>query len=157
MPARLLVACLIGALLSAAAPARAQDGVNVDPDSPAGKEYAIPLESVRRGTSADGDVAGARVRPGERTAPLFGAGVGETGGDGSNRPGEASGGRTPRKPSAPEASAGAGAARRAAARAIRGEADGGGIGLVTGLLGGAAALVGLGTAAGLLLRRRRET
>ena len=56
-------ACLI-----LAAPAVAQeDGVFVDPDSPAGKEYAIPLEEARR-HGAGGGAPGAGQ-------PLFGAGI----------------------------------------------------------------------------------
>ena len=51
-----------------AAPAVAQeDGVFVDPDSPAGKEYAIPLEEARR-HGAGGGAPGA-------SQPLFGAGI----------------------------------------------------------------------------------
>ncbi len=59
--------------LCAAAPAFAQeDGVTVDPDSPSGKEYAVPLEDARNraGTKGKG-----QRRRGE--SPLFGAGVGE--------------------------------------------------------------------------------
>ena len=51
-----------------AAPAVAQeDGVFVDPDSPAGKEYAIPLEEARRHGAGGG-------APGTGQ-PLFGAGI----------------------------------------------------------------------------------
>jgi len=57
--------------------AGAQDGVFVDPDSPSGKEYAIPLEEARRDAGAQGRPD--RVRPGERSAELFGAGVGDGG------------------------------------------------------------------------------
>lgn len=43
-------------------------GVVVDPDSPAGKEYALPLESARRDAGGGGG-------PDSSAAPLFGAGI----------------------------------------------------------------------------------
>lgn len=61
------------------------DGVSVDPNSPAGVEYAIPIETAREhgsagaestpgaGSSGRGDGSGARNRG---AAPLFGAGIG---------------------------------------------------------------------------------
>jgi len=61
-----------------APPAAAQDEVFVDPDSPSGREYAIPLEEARRNAASGGPPS--RVQPGERSAELFGAGVGEDGG-----------------------------------------------------------------------------
>jgi|SRR5829696_7351368 len=64
---RALTVMLVAAF--AAPPAAAQeDGVFVDPDSPAGKEYAIPLDEARR-EAAGGGGAG---RAGQ---PLFGAGI----------------------------------------------------------------------------------
>ena len=59
-------------LLAAAPSAAAQ--VVIDPDSPSAKEYAIPLENERRqadpeSTPEDG------VTQGERSSPLFGAGI----------------------------------------------------------------------------------
>lgn len=60
-------------IVAAAAPASAQTGVVVDPDSPPGKEYAIPLESVREGAAPSGPQSdGAATK-----APLFGVGVGD--------------------------------------------------------------------------------
>ena len=50
----------------------AQDGVLVDPDSPAGREYAIPLEEARR-NAVGGHPTG---RP-AADPPLFGAGIEE--------------------------------------------------------------------------------
>jgi hypothetical protein len=70
------IAILAGVALPTQA-ATAQDGVHFDPDSPAGKEYALPLDQARDEASG-----GAADRaPGER-APLFGAGV-SGGGSGS--------------------------------------------------------------------------
>jgi hypothetical protein len=61
------------AVLVAAPTSSAQDsGVFIDPDSPSGREYSIPLEEARR--EAGGPAPG-KVALGERTAPLFGEGV----------------------------------------------------------------------------------
>jgi hypothetical protein len=73
--------CLAGVavalLISALAPpslARAQDGVFVDPDSPAGKEYALPLEQARR-EAAGGANRGEGEASGGREPSLFGEGI----------------------------------------------------------------------------------
>ena len=62
--------------VTAAAPGAAQeDGVFVDPDSPAGKEYAIPLEQARRDAAGGGGaerVGGSGASGGQ---PLFGVGI----------------------------------------------------------------------------------
>jgi hypothetical protein len=89
MPARMnrvlggLALCLCFGGLLGAAPSHAQDeeGVIADPNSPAGKEYAIPLEQSRRegsgghassqdtgGSAGGGTVQGA-------SPPLFGVGI----------------------------------------------------------------------------------
>lgn len=82
--------------------------VFIDPGSPSAKEYAIPLEDVRRQNSSDND---SPVAQGERTATLFGEGVGDgnatapaapvdsaAGGKSSVRPdGSQSGGRSSNK------------------------------------------------------------
>jgi hypothetical protein len=62
------------ALLTLAAPAASaqERGVFIDPDSPAGTEYAIPLDQARR--EAAGGAAGSGAPPG-REQPLFGAGI----------------------------------------------------------------------------------
>ena len=60
--------------------------VFVDPDSPTAKEYAIPLEDARRDASSpDGD---GPVAQGDRSAPLFGEGIGG-GSEGDGGGGEA--------------------------------------------------------------------
>jgi hypothetical protein len=59
--------------LAAPAAASAQDGVVVDPGSPTGKEYAIPLESARR--QADSRPDNRKLAPGDRSAEPFGVGV----------------------------------------------------------------------------------
>ena len=66
----------VAVLLLAATPSSALaqgDGVTIDPDSPSGREYAIPLEDARRDAGSAG--RGGKVRRGERTAPLFGEGI----------------------------------------------------------------------------------
>jgi hypothetical protein len=69
-----LVACGV-ALLAPASVGAQQDDVVVDPDSPTGKEYRIPLEGARRDAdpSADGKAAGPRGAT--EPAPLFGEGI----------------------------------------------------------------------------------
>jgi hypothetical protein len=73
------VAAWIGtslALLWGAGLAFAQrDGVYVDPDSPAGKEYALPLDAARGNVSGGGGSAA----PGGDAPPLFGAGISHRG------------------------------------------------------------------------------
>ena len=70
--ARAVVAFLFAALaLPAAAQAQGR-GVFVDPDSPAGKEYAIPLEEARRQAAPDAE---SRPGGGDAASPLFGAGI----------------------------------------------------------------------------------
>lgn len=76
-----------------AGPAAAQDdGVYIDPDSAAAKEYAIPLDSARRaaqpqaGTGGEG--AAASTAPAAAPAvPLFGEGVEKRRGGGSDSAG----------------------------------------------------------------------
>jgi hypothetical protein len=63
------------ASLAFAAPALAQDdGVYIDPDSPSAKEYSIPLESERRQADPGHDPQAGTVQ-GERSSPIFGAGI----------------------------------------------------------------------------------
>jgi hypothetical protein len=72
-------------VLSCGSASAAQDpGVIRDPDSPAGQEYALPLDAERR--TGAGDKAQAQ----EGTSPLFGIGIGPPGG-GAGGPGRADG------------------------------------------------------------------
>ncbi len=92
---RLIYIGTVGAALAAASPALAKDPpvfVDPDPDSPAGTEYAIPLDKAR--DEADGD-------SGRSTgaAPLFGEGIsrsdqaaGSTAGSGDDGSGGGAGG-----------------------------------------------------------------
>ncbi len=74
----LLTLLLVGGLVSDPAFAQDGDGVRVDPRTPAGTEYAIPLEQARREAGAGG--AGSAPASGSQdgqagAAPLFGAGI----------------------------------------------------------------------------------
>jgi hypothetical protein len=81
--------------------ASAQEPVQVDPDSPAGVEYKLPLEQARRDSAPDPGDGGGRPRSGGGSgrgagspAPLFGAGItrggsqGGSDGDAEGAPGE---------------------------------------------------------------------
>jgi hypothetical protein len=151
-------------LVAASAPAQ----VFIDPDSPSAKEYAIPLERERR--QADPDVApGGGVVQGDRSSPLFGAGI---------EPGEASSGGSDSAAQSPSGAGRGGAEPNGAARSGSGAVGGardatagdppdavraaaanpgapdGGIGTPLLIAGIAAAVLAIGGAAGFLLRRR---
>jgi hypothetical protein len=83
---RRMIGALVGMIALVWAPtARAQtdDGVTVDPGSPTGREYAIPLDSARRAADPAGGASGT-ASEGERGAsPLFGAGIATTGSGGN--------------------------------------------------------------------------
>jgi hypothetical protein len=153
-----IVLSLLGvlALLAPAAAGAAsgdEPGVHVDPDSPAGKEYAIPLERARQeatgtgrsnragGPASGGSASGTTGTSGTTgiagKAPLFGEGIqsGQGGGGFGGGPGSGRNG-----PAAAASTGGNGASERLT---------------LAGLTG---AVLVLGAAAGLLLRRtlRRE-
>lgn len=158
------VAVVITAVLFALAPAVAaarsgpSQGVHIDPGSPAGKVYAIPVTGARRETS--GANATASGNP-----PLFGSGItpsesgpfrGAMRADGgsakrarsSSAPARARS-RAAHRASARSAAAAAGLARLDAGRPSR--AGGGGW---LALAGGGALVLVLGGGGGLALRRR---
>jgi hypothetical protein len=73
----LSLAALAFVLPTGSAAGKEEPGVHVDPGSPAGKEYAIPLESARR-EGAGGGVQGSGGGGGSASGsspPLFGAGI----------------------------------------------------------------------------------
>jgi hypothetical protein len=74
-----LIALLAVATLAPAAAAQ-EEGVFVDPDSPAGKEYAIPLDQARRDAAGGGNAARGSEDGGQS---LFGTGI--TPAEGSGR------------------------------------------------------------------------
>jgi hypothetical protein len=61
-----------------AAGVSAQDGVFIDPDRPAGTEYAIPLDLARRGAAPDSPGGAASGGSADASAPRFGFGVAGT-------------------------------------------------------------------------------
>jgi hypothetical protein len=69
---RLAIAVLAPTLAATApaVPALAQSGVHVDPRSPAGKEYALPLDQARREAGQSGHQGSASGR-----SALFGEGI----------------------------------------------------------------------------------
>jgi hypothetical protein len=156
------------ALLLAATPAppavAQEDGVFVDPDSPAGKEYAIPLQEARRQAAGERGEGGGNPSSGQ---PLFGEGInraegsasGSNGGGSPGRDGSAEGAGSPgssgseqRVPGG-DASPGARATLPSAPRsaAIEAAAADGSDGLVT--AGIATAVLAAGVLGGLGLRR----
>ena len=146
---------LVGAVASGAPPAAAQQE-RAAPDSPAGVEYALPLDRVREQAAppaAGRD--GGRAADGAAVAsppPLFGIGV---------RPAEAGDPRSEGEPRTegdarsegePRGAAGAGSAVDGTGGAAETAAGGSEIGAPAGI---ALAVVGLGLALGLLMRRRQ--
>src|SRR5688500_11004564 len=76
---RAACALAVVGLLAVGGEAAAQsDGVFVDPDTPAGKEYALPLDKARQDVAPN--AGGESSQPGE--AELFGAGISKKDGGG---------------------------------------------------------------------------
>ena len=151
-----LIALLV--LVVAAPPAIARDdGVSVDPDSPAGVEYAVPLDQARRDATGTPGGGSAGTDHGQ---PLFGVGIerasagsgggGGAKGSGGSGPSAGTGGGS--SGAGTQAGAGEAAGNGASAAAIEVAASGGSS---TGLLsaGIAVAVLLLGLLGGLGLRR----
>jgi len=68
-----LLLALCGLALLAPAAVAADDEVFVDPGSPSGKEYALPVDRARQ--EAAGETKGAKGSNGKAATPLFGEGV----------------------------------------------------------------------------------
>jgi hypothetical protein len=77
------------ALIAPTAAWAQEPGVHSDPDSPAGKEYALPLDSVRRDTGGGGSGGG---NGGGGGSDLFGAGIVRAGGGSADTGSSGSGG-----------------------------------------------------------------
>jgi hypothetical protein len=159
---RLLVACLL--MVAAPSGALAAGDVHVDPNSPAGKEYSIPLGNARGTGTGSGGSGGSGGSSGSQ---LFGVGISNTtppgSSGGSGHPGGGGGHGTPGSSgsSAGNQSAGSGpsapvsAAQLEAAKKALG--DSGGVPWVVWLLGSALLLllaVGLGGVAVTKTNRR---
>jgi hypothetical protein len=161
------------AALALPSTAAAQDGVFVDPNSPSGKEYQIPLESARR--QADPKRKSGKVVPGERGgAPLFGEGIqsddatpaaaaggsgggsgsggGGSGGSGGGGTGSGGSGGSAGDP-APAAKAPPAVQEAVEAARSRPAPSGGGLGTAIVIGGGVAVLLLAGAGAGLAARR----
>lgn len=148
----LLVLC--GLAVSAPAASAQEDPVFVDPDSPSGKEYELPIDRARQQGAPQTQAA--ESARGSQAAPLFGAGVRADGAATANRGSSeeprgagsadstdpATGSRSDR------ADAPAAAERRAQAAVPAGGAG------VAAIVGVAAGVLLLGGLLGLLLRRR---
>lgn len=145
-----LTLCLCAVLMPSQASGQ-NDGVVVDPGSPTGKEYAIPLESARRQAEPRGPTPGgpAGVRQGSRSAPLFGEGI--VAGN-SKAGGKTRGGSGPESDADGTGGANAPAAIRPAVE--NPGAPSGGVGTTLLASGGWAAILLVGGLAGYLFRRR---
>lgn len=148
---------LLLSVLALAAPAAFAQGdeVIVDPGSPTGKEYALPVDSARKQAAPHAPTRSSKAQ----AAPLFGEGVG----DGSGTTKASRGARSARRADDgggnPGSAAGTGAsgsppvhAGTAALRAQAAAPDGG-IGLAE-VIGASVGVLAIGAAIGLLLRRR---
>lgn len=139
----------LAACASAASPASsvAANGVHFDPDSPAGKEYALPLDQARN--EAAGEEGTEEIGSGgesAESAPLFGKGVSRGGAEAAQPNGGATG-SPPDGQAAPGGNGGSGGASAAGELTDEGEGYSvlAGIGLVAVVV-----LAGLGL--GLALR-----
>lgn len=171
MPRFLSAALLAFVLL--VAPADAQDregGLQVDPESPSGREYALPEDQARRDAApgpgaggADGGGAGGSAgSPGSDAPPLFGAGVepagstpSESGSQGSDRAAAGGGSGATGDRSPPPGGGRAGPTAKLPVGVVDAQAspDGGTEDLLL-IGGGAAALLLAAAGVGLVVRRR---
>jgi hypothetical protein len=153
--------CVLLAALAAfvpaafATPAVAQDDeVFIDPDSPTGREYEIPLERARRDASSATPSGDYRAR----TAPLFGEGIDPAAGsERGDDPARSTGGRKGGNRSAtePQVRRGRPPALQAAIEQPAAPHGGSGTLLLVITVGGLG--VALGAIVGLVLRRRGES
>jgi hypothetical protein len=131
----------------AAAPAQDEPGVFVDPDSPAGKEYAIPLDKARRESGATvpgGGGSSGGSDGGTPSGALFGAGITAKSKSSAGPSGKSGKGAAEREPNP-------GADRPAVAGSDSGTSDDPAPLLLIG--GGAALVLLVGTGVALGLRR----
>jgi hypothetical protein len=135
-----------------------EPGVVVDPESPSGKEYAIPFERARRvadprgpKSSAGARAAGASTLFGEGVSISDGRGAGSPADDGRGSKGDAgSNGAAPDPGNAPRASV----PKSIAVAAASPGAPAGGIGTPLLFVASGLVVVLAGVGAGLLIRRR---
>jgi hypothetical protein len=156
---------VVGLALLVPAPAAAQSGgVFVDPDSPTGKQYQLPLESARRQAdpSSDGRLAPPGARPsGTGPAALFGEGIARAsragkrsssgGSGGKSRPGGMAGGSKGSSSSPKTDSATSNTVQAAVSNP---GAPSGGIGSTLLIAAGGGLVLLIGGLAGFVIRRR---
>jgi len=149
-----LLFALCALALSAPAAVAADDEIFVDPGSPSGKEYALPIDRARK--EAARDTKGAKDAKGQSATPLFGEGV-----DAASTPGasgrRAGGGGKAAADDANPSAAGTGAgSRETAPKTLKAQAAApdGGIGVAAIIGGVSVGVLLLGAAIGVLLRRR---
>jgi hypothetical protein len=152
---KLVALVALGLLVPGAGAASAQDsGVHVDPESPAGKEYALPLDSARRDASGGSNGTGASGQG----APLFGAGVSKATGSGGSERSGSGGGQGDGSASTDRGGSVSGGSGADAAQVARTVADSGGglsAGVITLLI--AMGVLLLGILIGLSVRLLRRT
>lgn len=153
-----LLLMLCGMATAAPVAAAQDDEVFVDPDSPSGKEYALPIDTARQAGAAN--TRQQQPSRGAGDAPLFGAGVGADGnGAGTSAPTRARDGSRARQDEltdaqttrSAQAQAQAGTVAKRAATAV----GPGGTGSLAAIAGVGLGVLLVGALAGLLLRRRR--
>jgi hypothetical protein len=149
--------CAVVLAVLAIAPAARAQGVDlrVDPASPSGTEYQLPLERARQDAQQSGPPT--HVRPGERSAAAFGEGI-QTPATSGTAPGQ-EGSATPPRGTAKTRTSGGGAGQTgtvaaAATQPPVARAAGGPGSSLLGVGAIAAAVLALGAGIGLLLRWR---
>lgn len=135
--------------LALAPPAVAQDDPQIDPDSPPGTEYQLPIDRAREQASS-GTSSG---KGGE--APLFGEGVGngKSGAKSNSKSGSGGQSGSDRGEGTAQRNDQLGASTSKVVQTGASAADGGGMG-ITAIGAGAAGVLLIGGLAGLFLRRR---
>lgn len=165
---RTLIALLIALLALPAVAGAQRGGVFVDPESPAGTEYRIPLEEARRLGSGDEQRRTGGGRTGTSGQPLFGEGIERAPGASAAGGGSGGSGGTTGEPGRGglNGSVERGAGKRSEATAVRDEdtngrgrsvaiearAGGGGSEMLA-TLGIAGAVLAIGLVGGFGLRR----
>lgn len=149
----LLLVC--GFTLTASVASAQDDQIFVDPDSPSGKEYELPIDSARKQGSV-----GSQAKEPAQAAPLFGEGIERDSGDGamagsstSSTAGDGDAGSERARGKARPGSATTGATAEHKAQAAAPDGAGG----LLAILGVGTGVLLAGGLAGLLLRRRRAT
>jgi len=164
---KVVIVAALTLVLTAPVAVAQENGVTVDPSSPAGKEYTLPIDQARR-DAMPGGTAGTGSQA-SRPTPAFGEGVRPETAPSGPESVPRSGGTTDSTPRSarPAQTAASSSARTSTAEQRKQERGGidralvkasvGGAGASDGslaLLGGGVAVMVLGVSAGLALRRR---